>query len=141
MIKTILFSYGLILTFFGFSGESLLDIKVSVNITNTPVKNILVLIEEKGGVVFSYNPEVIDDKRIVSLYLKDQTIRFGLNLIFDETIRFKEVGKHIVLLKEEDREVIKARKKEHLTYTFRGQVLDAKTNEPIVGTGGAAACP
>lgn len=133
MIKTILFSYGLILTFFGFSGESLLDIKVSVNITNTPVKNILVVIEEKGGVVFSYNPEVIDDKRIVSLYLKDQTIRFGLSLIFDETIRFKEVGKHIVLLKEEDREVIKARKKEHLTYTFRGQVLDAKTNEPIVG--------
>ena len=113
--------------------ESLLDIKISISITNTPVKNILETIEEKGKVEFTYSPDIVDEKRLVNLNLKNETIGYGLGLIFDHTIRFKEVGTHIVLLKNEEKKEIKQRKKEKQEHTFSGLVTDKKTGNPIVG--------
>ncbi|MEZ4921716.1 MAG: hypothetical protein R2780_00960 [Crocinitomicaceae bacterium] len=113
--------------------ESLLDRKITIDIKSTPVKVILKAIEDKGKVKFSYNPDFVDEERIVSLSIKDQTIRYGLSLIFDRSIRFKEVGKHIVLLKEEDREIAKACRKERTEYVFSGFIFDKRTGDPIAG--------
>lgn len=111
----------------------LLDRKISIDIKSTPVRSILLLIEEKGKVKFSYNPDYVEEDRLVSLSIKDKTIRYGLSLIFDRSIRFKEVGKHIILLKEEEPEIAKACRKERIEYVFEGFIFDKRTGDPIVG--------
>jgi hypothetical protein len=113
--------------------ESLLDRVISVEIKATPVKRILKAIEEKGDVKFSYNPELIDENKKVDLIIKEKTIREGLSEIFDGTVRFKEVGNHIVLLQNESKEQIKERKKENADYNFQGKITDKRTGLPIAG--------
>ena len=114
----------LMLPLFGYSKESILKRVISIEIVETPVINILQTIEVLGKVQFSYNPEVIDEDRIVSLSIKEKTIEYGLSLIFDNSIRFKEVGTHIVLLKNETKAEIKVRKKEKSDYIFTGIITD-----------------
>ena len=126
----------IILLFFTSSswGKSpILDQVITIEITNTPIKNILKTIETKATVKFSYNPALIDENKRVSLSLKQQTIRYGLELIFEQDIYFKEVGDHILILKQEDKADIKLRKKSHLEYVFTGKVIDAESQEVIKG--------
>lgn len=121
------------LYFTGLSKSGILDYAISIEIKSTPVKLILKKIEEIGGVKFSYNPELIDENRLVSLNIKNRSIRYGLSLIFDGSVRFKEVGEHIVLLKNEDKDEIKAREKQDAYYVFSGRITDELTGLPIYG--------
>ena len=134
MTKKLTFTLLFLLTFSSIFGrEGLLNIVISIDIKNTPVKAILKTIEKKAAIFFSYNPGLIDENRLVTLSLEQKTIGYGLALVFDETIRFKEVGSHIVLLKNEDKEVVKARKKTDQNYSFTGIVKDKNTGKPLEG--------
>ena len=132
MIKKGLLTIFLLLSLSGFS-KGLLDIVISVDIKDTPIKKILEVIEKKANVSFTYDPGIIDDKKVISVTIHEKTIREGLVMILGENIRFKEVGRHIVLLKVESKEVIKERKKEVQEYIFVGEVTDALTGKPIEG--------
>ncbi len=116
---------------FGHAKYALLDNVITVDIQKTPVKQILLKIEEKGHVKFSYDPTLIDENKIVSLSIKEKTIRYGLSLIFDGTIRFKEVGSHIVLLQNESKATLKERKKEHDNFVFTGTVFNKRNGLPL----------
>lgn len=132
-IRTLIFLCFTFLKFTGLSKSGILDLTISIEIKSTPVKLILHKIEELGGVKFSYNPEIIDENRLVSLNIKNRPIRYGLSLIFDGSVRFKEVGEHIVLLKNEDKNDVRAREKQNDFYTFTGRITDELTGEPISG--------
>jgi hypothetical protein len=134
MIKQFSFLiFFLLLSSLSFGNGGILDRKITVDIQVVPVKSILMIIEDKGGVTFSYNPDFVDEERIVSLNIEEKTIRYGLSLIFDRTIRFKEVGSHIILLKNDDKEIAKACRKERIKYVFEGVITDKRTNKPIEG--------
>ena len=129
MIKKGILIIGLMLIIapFSFGKGGVLDMVISVDIKSTPVKVILTTIEKKAQVSFTYNPGLIDENRLVSLSIKEKTIRYGLSLIFDETVRFKEVGSHIILLKNEDR----CRKRSGVEFTFSGKIVDSESGKPI----------
>lgn len=118
---------------FGFANSLLLDKVITVDIQKTPIKSILKVIEDKGQVKFSYDPELVDENKIVSLSIKEKSIRYGLSLIFDGTIRFKEVGSHIVLLQNESKEELKERKRLNENYIFTGQITDKRTGKAVSG--------
>lgn len=110
-----------------------LDQIITVEIKDTPIRNILKTIESKAVVKFSYNPSLIDENKRVSLSLQQQTIRYGLELMFERTIYFKEIGDHILILKQEDRAEVKNRKKSKLEFVFTGKIRDAESGEHISG--------
>lgn len=118
---------------FSIQAKGILDRVISIEIKSAPVHFILSTIEEKGKVQFSYNPNLIDENRIVSLSLVNKTIRYGLELIFENTVQFKEVGNHIVLTPAQDIEDQKARKKTDETYAFTGTVTNARDGKPVHG--------
>ncbi len=126
----ILIFFGL-LSFSGISRTGLLDHVISIDIKDTPIKTILRSIEEIGRVKFSYNPQLVNENKKVSLSIRQKSIRYGLNLIFDGSIRFKEIGSHIVLLENESKEAIKARKKINTHFLFKGKIRDKLTGRPI----------
>lgn len=123
----------LLLTTLSWSKTGVLDRVISIDIKATPVKTILFVIEERTGVQFSYNPNIIEDDKLVSLSIERKTIEFGLTLIFNKNVRFKEVGNYIVLLKNEDVAEIRRRKKSNRYTIFRGKITDKKTSQPIAG--------
>lgn len=113
--------------------RGILDRVITVEIKSTPIKGILRVIEERGSVQFSYNPNLIEENKIVSLSIKNKTIGFGLSLIFDGDVRFKEVGNHIILLRNEDAVEIKKRRKSNLVTVFRGQIRDKRSGAVLEG--------
>ncbi len=113
------------------ANSGILDRNISVEIKRAPVIKILQVIEERAKVQFSYNPNLIDENKIVSLSIKNKTIAFGLLLVFNGDIRFKEVGNHIILLKNENSKEIRKRKKLNLYTTFKGVITDKRTKQGI----------
>jgi len=132
-IKFILLISILYFNFTGLSKSGILDYTITLSVKSTPIKTILKKIEDVGHVQFSYNPNIIDENKLVSLNIKQKSIRFGLSLIFDKSIRFKEVGQHIVLLKNELKKDIRARKQVQEFYVFTGKITDRLTDKPIEG--------
>lgn len=133
-IKLLTFLCIISLQFTGLSKSGILDYTITVKIKSAPIKVILSKIEEIGHVRFSYNPEFIDENKLVSLNIKNKSIEYGLSLIFDNEVRFKEVGMHIVLLKNENKDIIKAREKQEDFIVFKGKITDELTGNPISGT-------
>lgn len=111
--------------------KGILDQVISIEIKNTPIKTILWSIEDRAAVKFSYNPSLIDVEREVSLSIKQRTIAYGLSLIFNQSVRFKEVGGHIILLKNEDVVEMRERKKANTTLLYKGKITDKRTGKPI----------
>lgn len=130
MVKKILFLF-LGISFQTWATAGILDRIITVDIKNTPVKIILQTIEDRAAVKFSYNPDFIDENKIVSISIQQKTIGYGLSLIFNKTVRFKEVGDHIVLLKNEDLLEMKERKRSNSLINFTGIVRNLRTNKPI----------
>jgi len=130
-IRVLTFFCFFLFYFTGLSKSGILDYIISIEIKSTPVKLILDKIEGIGKVHFSYNPELIDENRLVSLNIKNKSIRYGLSLIFDGSIRVKEVGEHIVLLKNENKKEVKAREKKDTYYVFCGNISDELTGGAI----------
>lgn len=131
--RLLLVFIGLLFVSDSWSETGILDRVITVEIKNTPIKTILLVIEKRASVQFSYNPELIEEDKIVSLSIKQKTIRYGLSLIFNKSVRFKEVGNHIVLLKNEDLQELRDRKKSSLTTQFKGTITDKRTGKPISG--------
>lgn len=121
----------LVFASFSWGKSGILGRIITVDIKSTPVKTILTVIEQRADVQFSYNPDLIEENRIVSLRVQKKTIAFGLSLIFNKTVRFKEVGNHIILLRNEDAQVVKERKKSDQNITFKGNITDKRTGQPV----------
>lgn len=110
-----------------------LDRKISLSAKSTSVKSLLKRIESLADIKFSYNPEVVDENKKIDLELKNETVQKGLTKIFANSVRFKEVGNHIVLLKNEDKQVLNERKKAKETVTITGFVFDRSSGKPLEG--------
>jgi len=131
MARKLIFLVFIFVSNHSYGSTRVLDQRITIEIKSTPIKRILVAIEETAGVVFSYNPDLVDENRIVSLTIKNQTIEYGLTLIFNKNIRFKELGNHIILLRNEDADELKSRKKIFSSILFKGTVKDSRSGQPI----------
>ncbi len=75
-----------------------LDKKVSFSFTNITLASALQAIQNKAGVKFSYNPELIQSGRRITMRFNNLPLREVLNqLLNDPTISIREIGNQIVL--------------------------------------------
>ena len=56
------------------NGQGIMDRKVSIDVTNTEVKQILAEIEKQASVVFTYRPNHIQASRKISFKVEDATL-------------------------------------------------------------------
>ncbi|MEX2234285.1 MAG: carboxypeptidase-like regulatory domain-containing protein, partial [Cyclobacteriaceae bacterium] len=89
---TIVFSYAL-----ETHGQGVLDRKMSLQLENTKVKDVLAQIEAKAGVSFTYRPRLIKNIRNVTLDVSDLRLEEVLTRVFDESVEYEVVGKQIIL--------------------------------------------
>lgn len=104
------------------------SVKLSLNVENTTVQEVLTTIEQKSGFYFTYNLEQVKVTRKVTVNFKDKTIPEVLNELFaKENIHYVINDKHIALYKGSERQVALQTKK-----NIKGVVTD-KNGEPIPG--------
>ena len=89
---TIVFSYAL-----DTNGQGILDRKVSLQLEDTKVKDVLAELETKAGVSFTYRPRLIKNIRNVTLKVSDERLEEILARVFDESVIYEVVGKQIIL--------------------------------------------
>ncbi|MBK9593170.1 MAG: carboxypeptidase-like regulatory domain-containing protein [Crocinitomicaceae bacterium] len=113
------------------AGTKIVNRIISVDVKNKPLGGVLKLIEQKAYFKFSYNADILDEAQLVSLLIEKQTVAYALKQLFNESIRYKEAGNHIILLKNDDVKAIVEDKND--TYYFSGKITDATTGAPISG--------
>ena len=104
------------------------SVKLSLNMENTTVQEVLTTIEQKSGFYFTYNLEQVKVTRKVTVNFKDKTVPEVLDELFaKENIHYVINDKHIALYKGNERQVALQAKKD-----ITGVVTD-KNGEPIPG--------
>ena len=104
------------------------SVKLSLNMENTTVQEVLTAIEQKSGFYFTYNLEQVKVTRKVTVNFKDKTVPEVLDELFaKENIHYVINDKHIALYKGNDKQVVLQAKKD-----IKGVVTD-KNGEPIPG--------
>lgn len=104
--------------------------KLSLNMENTTVQDVLSMIEQESSFYFTYNLNQVNVNRKVSVNVKNKLVTDILDEIFKgENIRYTISDKHIVLYKADKSELPGVNQK---LKTITGVVLD-NNDEPIIG--------
>lgn len=95
------------------------DKRFSFELKEKTLSEALVLITQHTGFRFSYNPDIINGKEIVSLQAKEYSIDDILKHTLPYSVTYKQTGKHIIILpstekKEENNSLITSKKEEKL---------------------------
>lgn len=101
--------------------QSLLQKKISIDVTRLPVSDVLTLIEKRGGFFFSYNSSLINTDSLVSVYAESKSISDLLYSLFGARFQYTQQDNHIIITK-----VISKNKTE-----ITGRVIDKNSREPV----------
>jgi TonB-linked SusC/RagA family outer membrane protein len=105
--------------------------RVSLNMRNATVEEVLHTIEEKSEFYFLYNSKLVDVDRKVSVRVESQPVEEVLNKLFDKTdVAYKVEDRQIILSKKEFIETGRQQGKRKIT----GVVVD-EMGVPVVGAG------
>lgn len=77
----------------------LLERTVTITIREQRMDAALKKIALQGGFTFSYNSQIIDASRMVTVSFANKTIREVLDQLFDGEIQYKERGRYVILTK------------------------------------------
>ena len=89
-----------IMTFSSFAHNNIYSQdKISVNVENTEIRNILDNIESSTELRFFYDNDIYDFKKKISLSLKEVTISKAISLIFENKIEFR-LKENVVILEK-----------------------------------------
>jgi hypothetical protein len=118
-----------ILLFFGNAGKYLafvppLEREITLSLNNEKITIALNKIQEQTGLIFSYQPSIINNIGPVSLQLKHKTVREALAIMLPKNIIYKAKNKYIIL---KERPVEINPKKTEIS----GYVYDKTTEEKI----------
>mgnify|MGYP001156955016 FL=1 len=134
LIKTVRLTIILFLTFnFSILANSFGQNKISLDLENTNVVQVLDEIEANSDYKFIYNVTVFDFNKELSISVKDETIKDVLDEIFENKLDY-EVIENKVILKEKAIVVTKVAEEEEelVQRTITGNVTDSDGN-PLPG--------
>ena len=112
------------------NGQEVLDQKLSLEVENADVKDVLHEIEDKIEVNFTYRPRLLRDLKNISLSASSVPLREILDQIFISGIEYEVVGKQIILVDNSKEDEKPKNEKERITVS--GVVSDEK-GEAIPG--------
>src|SRR5690606_29716463 len=105
----------------------LLEKRISVSVSDESIEKTLRLIENKTGITFSYSADQLDVQQKVSLQLQNKTVREALNVIFKNSVQYKEKNNYIILQKLPEAKTSSSSS----SFNISGYVLNTATGEHI----------
>ncbi len=88
--------------------DKLLRKKVSIQVSNQPMLEVLHQIEKQADITFSYSSNLFNKKELITINVKNTPISKVLDQLFEEKpISYKEIGSQIVLYTDKSKKVEK----------------------------------
>lgn len=104
------------------------EVKVTINITNENMADVLARIETITGIPFSYDKNLLGKLRVAAQTYKNEHLSVILkNLLGNTGYDYEIINNNIVVGK------VKSVTKQQQTNRIAGKVADAKTGEPLIG--------
>lgn len=106
------------------AAQSMLQLPVTVHMHNRPLEKVLDTISKQGKFVFSYNSTLINSDSLVTISIKNKTVKQVLDLLFNQTLQYTPSGNYLILQKADFPAGSAA-------WYISGYVQDAVTGEKI----------
>ena len=108
----------------------LLEREITISQNNQSIQSVLAAISQHGGFLFSYNPEAINASSIISVNIRQKSVRHALNTIFNGNVKYKVKDKYIILQKNKEG-TSPAKKGEEV---IEGYVYDSGSGKKVTQT-------
>ncbi|HEX6429438.1 MAG TPA: hypothetical protein VF008_17220 [Niastella sp.] len=114
--------------------QSLLDRKISIDVTNQRLSQVLKLISSKGNFYFSYNSSIIARDSLISFSVANRSVKQVLDLLCGNMYKWQQNNNYIILRKAPittptfvTSQTLSVEK----LYTVTGYVLNGETGEKV----------
>ncbi|HEY1193928.1 TonB-dependent receptor [Flavobacterium sp.] len=118
------------------SGQNLESISVDIELHNQDIKTLFKTIENRTGLLFAYQPQIIKDFPKVTTPRGRRTVSDILNNVFEGTnLVFKQVDKNVIIYKKEQPKAVTTTSKtenEDADYVLEGKIVD-ENGQPLPG--------
>lgn len=123
------------------SGQNLEAISVDIELHNQDIKTLFKTIENKTGLLFAYQPQIIKDFPKVSTPKGRRSVSDILNSVLQgSNLVYKQVDKNVVIYKKEkskteaetEKSVAKKENSDDADYMLSGKILD-ENGQPLPG--------
>ncbi|SFD18917.1 TonB-dependent receptor [Flavobacterium phragmitis] len=119
------------------SGQNLESISVDIELHNQDIKTLFKTIENRTGLLFAYQPQIIKDFPKVTTPRGSRSVSDILDIVFQgSNLVYKQVDKNVVIYKKEVAKIaVNTEKKENaeeVTIMLNGKVLD-ENGQPLPG--------
>ncbi|SEW54416.1 STN and carboxypeptidase regulatory-like domain-containing protein [Chitinophaga arvensicola] len=104
------------------SAQQLLNKTVSIEVKERPLAEVLTTISKQGNFYFSYLTTILPQDSLVSISVKNKTVRQVLDILLSGDYQYKESGNYIILLRKNQGQVY---------YLISGVVTDRKTGQRL----------
>ncbi len=114
-------------------GQSILERRISVDVTRQRLDDVLSIIGNKGGFSFSYNSNILKRDSLVTISAANKPVRVVLNQLFAGNYEYKESGNYIILRRVSLQltTVTKVKPAEERMYTISGYVVNSETGDKV----------
>lgn len=119
------------------SGQNLESISVDIELHNQDIKTLFKTIENRTGLLFAYQPQIIKDFPKVTTPKGRRTVSDILNTVFQgSNLVYKQVDKNVVIYKKETPKTavtqVKTENDEEVSFMLNGKILD-ENGQPLPG--------
>lgn len=104
------------------AAQQLLNKTVSIEVKQRPLSEVLTTISKQGNFYFSYLTTILPQDSLVSISVKNKTVKQVLDILFNGDYQYKESGNYIILLRKNQGQVY---------YLISGVVTDRKTGQRL----------
>jgi len=114
-------------------GQVILSKSVTLDVNRQRLDNVLEILSNKGDFYFSYNSKIVKKDSLVSLSVRNKTVRETLGLLFNNTYEFVESGNYVIIRKAPIRMTMVTNKAvvEDKVYAVSGYVFDEQSGVAI----------
>jgi len=115
------------------TGQNLLSKNISLDVNRQRLDNVLEILSNKGDFYFSYNSKIVKKDSLVSLSVRNRSVRETLGLLFNNSYEFVESGNYVIIRKTPIRMTMVTNKAvvEDKLYSVSGYVFDEQSGVAI----------
>src|SRR6516164_4938262 len=113
--------------------QDLLSKNISLEVNRQRLDDVLEILSNKGDFYFSYNSKIVNKDSLVTLSVRNKTLKEILNLLFNNTYEFKQSGNYVIIRKAPIRMTMITKKavEEEKTYSVSGYVFDEQSGVAV----------
>src|SRR5215510_1171644 len=114
-------------------GQALLSKNITLDVNRQRLDNVLEILSNQGDFYFSYNSKIVKKDSLVSLSVRNKTVKETLALLFNNTYEFVESGNYVIIRKAPIRMTMVTNKAavEDKIYSVSGYVFDEQSGVAI----------